>query len=262
MRLRAFQERAAAPSFTMIDMTITEQTNTTNITATLPQEAFELVAFDLYRDIHKGIRAELFALTSTAGSLDPADACGRADLTAHIASVGGVLTLHAEHEDDVIEPALREHAAFVAERISTDHVLLEATFDRIGDIAQSFATAPQCALRRLGHQLYLELTGFTSSYLAHQLIEERVVMPTLERAVGVDAVIGMHMAIVGSIPPEQMGQSLAFMLPAMNVDDRTELLGGMRMSAPAEAFAGVVSLARSVLLPADFAALAARLQLD
>ena len=234
-------------------MTITDPTP-------IPSEAFELVAFDLYRDIHKGIRAELFALTGTAGAIDPADVCSRLDLAAHVASVATVLSSHAEHEDNVIEPALHQHAPHLADRIATDHVLLEATYDRIADLAQTLASA-DAEQRRLAHQLYLELTAFTSSYLAHQLVEERVVMPALERTIGVDAVIGMHVAIVGSIPPEQMAQSLAFMLPAMNVDDRTELLGGMRASAPAEAFAAVASLARSVLVPSDFSALAARLDL-
>ena len=56
-----------------------------------------------------------------------------------------------------------------------------------------------------------------------------------------------------------MAQSLAFMLPAMNVDDRTELLGGMQAGAPPEVFAGVWSLVGSVLDPADTKALAARL---
>ena len=84
-------------------------------------------------------------------------------------------------------------------------------------------------------------------------------MPALERAIGVEAVLGIHVAILSSIPPDEMGRSLAFMLPAMNLDDRTELLAGMRMTAPPEAFDGVVGLARSVLDPADFGALAARL---
>ena len=46
---------------------------------------FEPVTFDLYRDIHKGIRAELFAVTTAAGSLDPGDRAGRADLARHVA---------------------------------------------------------------------------------------------------------------------------------------------------------------------------------
>ena len=64
---------------------------------------------------------------------------------------------------------------------------------------------------------------------------------------------------MGSIPPEEMATSLALMLPAMNVDDRTELLGGMRAGAPAEVFEGVWALAGSVLAPADHRALAGRL---
>ena len=113
--------------------------------------------------------------------------------------------------------------------------------------------------RRLGHLLYLELAAFTSAYLVHQDVEERVVMPALEQALGFDAVLGIHVAILSSIPPDEMGRSLAFMLPAMNLDDRTDMLMGMRMSAPPEAFDAVVGLARSVLEPADFGALAARL---
>ena len=84
-------------------------------------------------------------------------------------------------------------------------------------------------------------------------------MPALEKAIGVDAVLGLHMAIVSSIPPDEMARSLSFMLPAMNVDDRVEMLTGMRMSAPSEAFAAVTGLARSVLEPTDYSSLANRL---
>jgi hypothetical protein len=45
----------------------------------------------------------------------------------------------------------------------------------------------------------------------------------------------------------------------MNIDDRAELLGGMRAGAPPEVFAGVWALAGSVLTPGDHAALGARL---
>jgi hypothetical protein len=49
------------------------------------------------------------------------------------------------------------------------------------------------------------------------------------------------------------------MLPAMNVDDRTEMLGGMQAHAPAEAFQAVWSVAGSVLRHDDLAALGRRL---
>jgi len=84
-------------------------------------------------------------------------------------------------------------------------------------------------------------------------------MPALDRAIGSDAVLGIHGAIVSSIPPDELVRTLARMLPAMNVDDRTELLGGIRAGAPAEVFDGIWDLTRSVLTSAQVDALALRL---
>jgi hypothetical protein len=69
----------------------------------------------------------------------------------------------------------------------------------------------------------------------------------------------MHEAIVGSIPPDEMARSLAFMLPAMNADDQAEMIGGMRAGAPAEVVEGVLALAQDVLGP-RFDVLVARLE--
>ena len=144
----------------------------------------------LYRDIHKGIRAELFAVTSTAGSLDPTDRCGRAALADHVMSVGQVLELHAHHEDAVVDPVLVEHLP----RRSPSRSATTTTCSKPGSPGSSSwprkprRRATSADQRRLGHLLYLELSGFTSAYLAHQIVEERVVMPALEQAVGVEAV--------------------------------------------------------------------------
>ena len=217
------------------------------------------VTFDLYRDIHKGIRAELFAVTATAGSVDPSDRVDTAALADHVRSVAELLELHAHHEDEAIDPPLEAHLPALAEQISADHLLLNRRIAMLVDMASSAVEAPASGRRRLVRQVYLDLASFVSSYLEHQDLEERVVMPALEQAIGVEAVIGIHGSILGSIPPDVLMRSLALMLPAMNVDDRTELLGGMRAAAPPEAFAAVLDLAESVLHPADFAATAARM---
>lgn len=216
---------------------------------------------DLYRDIHKGIRAELFALTSVAGNVDPHDDRGRAALAAHVGQVAGVLETHAAHEDAHVDPALAEVSPELSARVAAEHDQLEAAFAAIAGVAAEAVTAEVQDRRGQLQLLHLQLSGFTAAYLRHQLVEERVIMPLLADALGPDAVLGIHGAIVGSIPPDEMARSLAFMLPAMNADDRAELLGGMRMAAPPEAFAAVVDLARSVLEPAEHRATLARLGL-
>lgn len=233
----------------------------TTVTITDPTTTpLRLVAVDLYRDIHKGIRAELFALTERAGNLDPASTGDRADLAAHVHRVAALLVSHAEHEDGHIQPALELHLPALAEQVEDDHHRIDARIAELVAQADDAATGEGDG-REHAHRLYVDLAAFTASYLVHQDLEERLVMPALDERIGADATLDLHQAIVGSIPPEEMATSLAVMLPAMNVDDRTELLGGMQAGAPAEVFAGIWGLAASVLEPRDVDALATRLGL-
>jgi hypothetical protein len=225
------------------------------------QSTFEQVTFDLYRDIHKGIRTELFAVTSEAGRLDPADRLGRGALADQWRSVSETLIAHAEHEDGAIQPVMETHLPVLAERIAGEHEALEGRIAELGDLVDAAVEAAPGDERGHVHRAYVELGSFTAAYLEHQDVEERVVMPALEAAIGVEAVVGIHQAIIAGIPPEEMARSLAFMIPAMNLDDRTEMLGGMRAGAPAEVFAGVWSLVGSVLPHTEYAALGRRLDL-
>ena len=87
--------------------------------------------------------------------------------------------------------------------------------------------------RLVTHRLYLGLAGFTSAYMVHQEFEELEVMPALSAALGVDELIAIDMAIVAQLTPEEMVYSASLMLPAMNVEDRVELVGGMQEGMPA-----------------------------
>lgn len=219
-----------------------------------------IVTFDLYRDIHKAIRAELFGVTLRAGELDPSNDSGRVQLAEHVAAIGQLLVGHAEHEDEHVQPHIVRHVPRLAHQIESDHAAIDARLPQLASLANAAADARagEAARRRL-HALYLELAAFSSTYLAHQDLEERLVMPALCEAMSVPELVAVNQALVGSIPPDEMARGMALMLPAMNVDDRTELLGGMQAGAPPEVFAGVVGLARSVLVPDDFEELSTRL---
>jgi hypothetical protein len=209
-----------------------------------------MTTLDLYRDIHKAIRAELFAVTTSAARIDPADPVARVALIDHVRDVAAFLHDHADHEDTHVQPVLERELPDLAARVAADHPALEAEFGALMPILTDDVDIAE---------LHLALAAFTGRYLAHQDLEERVIMPALEAAIGFEAVLVVHEAIIGSIPPPEMAKSLALMLPAMNVDGRTELLGGMKAGAPSEVFEGVWSLAGSVLEPTDLTAVARRL---
>ena len=218
-----------------------------------------IIPFDLYRDIHKAIRVALFDITVAAGTLDPNDCTARIAHAIRVHDVVNFLILHAKHEDEFVDPAIQQVLPDEAEAIAAEHAVLEARMNTLLELADLGFEAGRDDARAAVHDLYLELASFTSAYLAHQAIEERVVMPALWNTFGFEPLLGMHLALLASISPDDMGWSLSKMLPAMNIDDRTDMLGGMRASAPPEAFAGVCSLAKEVIKPADYAALSQRL---
>lgn len=236
-------------------MTITDAPTT----LVLPTTALEPVAFDLYRDIHKAIRVELFSLTTDAARLDPGDLPGRADLARHTVEVVDLLVSHAEHEDGAVQPAIEAHLPALAERVEVEHAALEARLVELRELATDAARPDAADPGFRLHRFHLAVASFTGAYLAHQDVEEREIMPALLDAIGLEATLGIHGAILAAIPPEEMAKSLALMIPAMNVDGRVELLGGMRAEAPAEVFAGVWGLAGSVLDPCELDAVAQRL---
>jgi iron-sulfur cluster repair protein YtfE (RIC family) len=219
----------------------------------------EAVTFDFYRDIHKGIRNELFAITYEAGRVDPGNAAAVQALAGRWRSMSSILVSHAEHEEVHVQPVLEGVAPELAVQVIPVHRELEARAAGLEVLADRAGNACPDDARLVVHRLYLGLAGFTSAYLAHQEFEELSVMPALCAAVPVDDLVAIDMAIVGGLSPEEMVQSATIMLPAMNVEDRVELVGAMKEGMPPEVFAGVWSLGESVLGPADATQLAGRL---
>jgi hypothetical protein len=235
------------------------------ITATAPPDlpvrtaALETVTMDLYRDIHKGIRNELFAITYAAGRVDPADGDAVIGLGERWRAAVRLLVNHAEHEDRFVQPLIEVAAPELAAVIAHDHPEIEEKLVALELLAEEASGAAAAQRRITSHRFYLGLASFTAEYLEHQALEEVQVGVALAAAYPFEELLAVHQAIVGSIPPAEMMETFQFMIPAMNLDDRTELLGGMQAGAPPQVFDAVIGLVRSVLDPSDFAALAARL---
>ena len=231
---------------------------------TLPKLAVEIapleaITVDLYRDIHKGIRNELFAVTFSAGQVDPGNRDAVATVAGRWRNLVGLLVAHAEHEDAFVQPLIEIHAPSLAEVVATAHPELEAQMAALEVLADRATDAGVCEQRLSVHRMYLGFASFTAAYLQHQELEETQVMPTLASVIGFEELLGIHHAIVGSLTPDEVAQSGALMLPAMNVEDRVELVGGAKAGAPPEVFAGMMALTQSVLSAADFAQLETRL---
>src|SRR5581483_265734 len=123
--------------------------------------ALEQVTEDLYRDIHKGIRAELFAVTAAAGRVDPGDADAVRAVGDQWRRVVFVLVSHSEHEDQWVQPVLERHSPTLAAQVAREHPQLEAHMAALEILADRAAEACPADRRLLVHRMYLGFASFT-----------------------------------------------------------------------------------------------------
>jgi uncharacterized protein (DUF1330 family) len=205
------------------------------------------VGFDLYRDVHKGIRHGLFHATERAGHIDPLDHVALSEQRNRIERLLHLLDVHAAHEDEYLGPLIERHLPVLAAQLGREHAELDA---RTAEIRRQL-TALGCATgddRRIAqHRLYLTLSEFTAAYLQHQTTEEVEVLPALNRAAGLEELMEANSALVAAISPGDMDGYMRLIVPAVNPHDLAELYGAMRAGAPDDAFSALLDIARSGL---------------
>ncbi len=200
--------------------------------------------YDMYNNVHKGLRRALCGLLSEAGA-----ATDLAELGARWAELETKLHAHHEHEDVFIGPHLARVAPSLFAQMEREHHVIAGELKAVRATSQGEDSKA----------FYRQLARFTSLYLAHMAEEEGAFSDALFAAYTDRDLRAIEHDLVSSIAPEALASMMAIMLPAMNLDERYELLAGMRHGAPPEVFAGMCQLAASVLEPSAWAALNGKL---
>jgi len=168
--------------------------------------ALETVTFDIYRNIHKGIRHGLFSVTLAAGEVDPHDQPGAQAVAQRWSDLVAVLVAHAEHEDDFVQPEIARFAPAYADEIAEAHPRLEAQMAELEILADRAAESCPEQARILTHRLYLGLASFTAEYLQHQEFEEFEVMELLSQHVATEERRAIDSALVASTALARKGE--------------------------------------------------------
>lgn len=215
------------------------------------------VAWDVYREIHKAMRFALFGVTELAGRTHAADDDAVRRVVDEWRDVAFVLRGHHDHEDDFCDPLIVQHAPEFRDELEAAHVVADERLAALDARVAELAGAPAAGRDRLLQSLHLDLAEFTADYLHHLRYEEDHVMPALNRALPNDALEALTGQIRGSVPPPDMCVFIRYMVPAMNFDERLDMLGGMYAGAPPEIFEMFRAAAQAALPAPDYAAVAA-----
>lgn len=209
--------------------------------------------YDLYGNIHKGLRRAQCLLLARLGSNDFGDAAATDKLLADLRRLLAMAAAHVRHEDGEIHAALNGRG-IATELIDAQHDDHRAAFAVLEDRIAAVEAAVHRA--EAGRALYLAFAAYIADDFAHMHEEETVTAPLLWRHFTDEELLAIEMRIIGSLPPEENMAFTRMMLPAMNPDQRAALVGGMLQAMPGEMFAAVVEFAiRPSLTEADFQAL-------
>ncbi|MBV9950633.1 MAG: hemerythrin domain-containing protein [Acidimicrobiia bacterium] len=219
------------------------------------------VPYDFFREVHKGLRNALFDLTVACGAADFDDPLTCDRIAARVHGLVSLFHSHHGHEDDFIKPLIQAADPRLDAIVDSGHAEIDSDLLEIEAMADGLVAASGPVAVAAGLDLYRRLALFTASYLAHMAFEEGAVMERLRTSLSTAELFEVDMALRGSIPLDKLLAFAAIMLPAMNTEERTAMLGGLRAGAPDEVFEQVRAVAVRCLEPQDYGTIADRLGL-
>ncbi|MDP1685282.1 hemerythrin domain-containing protein [Hydrogenophaga sp.] len=212
--------------------------------------------FNLYAGIHKALRAFMSDTLLTVGRADPTDA---ADVNHAVTRVGELMNLcasHVAHENNFVHPAIQARCPGVCEPVAQEHEGHLRHIAHLRDTALSLLKTGVGEREPAMQALYLALALFVADNFQHMHTEETVHNSALWAAYSDAELIGIHDALVATIEPAEMMLVMRWMLPQLSAPERLAVMQGMRASAPAPVFEGLLTGTQGLLNQRDWAKLA------
>ena len=199
---------------------------------------------DLYRGIHKALRACMAETTTRIGCLDVTD---RADLEDGLARLDELLDFcagHVQHENEFVHTAIEARQPGGSGRVANEHDEHVDSIAALRQEASALRTARAGDAAELAHRLYRHLALFVAENLQHMQIEETLHNAILWSCYGDDELLEIHGRLMASLSPQTHLLALRWMLPAAHPGERAMLIGAAKAQMPPEALLSVLAAVR------------------
>jgi hypothetical protein len=217
--------------------------------------------YELYRPIHKALRAFMGDTLAVVGRMDTNDQHDVSAALAQTRSLIAVLTIHLEDENRFVHAAMEARRPGSAAHTSRDHVEHECALAELKSMIEAVESAAGAERERLAFSLYSRLALLAAENLVHMHVEERENMAVLWAAYSDEELGAIEHQIVASVPPAVMGTAARWFMAGLNHAERVGWFQGMRAGAPPAVFEGMLAIARGNLSSRDWTKLASALAL-
>jgi hypothetical protein len=215
--------------------------------------------YDIYAQIHKGLRSFMADTLYRIGRLDAADELELAEGAAQLRGLLALCRGHLEHENEFLHTAMEARRRGSAAQAAGEHVHHLRSIEALEAELAALERAPGEARAEAALELYRSLALFVAENLEHMHHEETAHNAVLWDAYSDAELEAIERALVASVAPDEMAAVARWMLPAMTAPDRAARLTVMRPAMPPQAFAGTLAMLKAQLSERDWYKLGAAL---
>ncbi len=208
--------------------------------------------YNIYSAAHKGLRSLMSDTLQRCGRTDWQDVSEGAQTLAQLRLLMDVCFMHLNHEDTFVHTAMETRRPGSSNATGTDHhqhVLAIKSF--LAD-AETLENTPVVLRDSLGASMYRRLALFVAENFEHMAVEEADNNAVLWACYTDDEIHSIERTLVAHMSPEKSIAFLRWMLPSVSAGERTQMLGSMKLGAPAEAFDGVLAMLRPLISSTDW----------
>ena len=212
---------------------------------------------NLFRPIHKGIRAMIYELGLRLGITDFRDiresnevaAQLRRDLSVTTSNcILCLLQTHSSHEERDFFAAVRPFDPELVTMMMTEHGEIVRRIVSLGKTCDELLPVTDPARRiEVGDRLALEANDLFAFYLAHLNNEEATLVPVMWERFTDEQLRILRAAFYNHIPLERFEEWMRWTIPALNSNELEVLLAGMKTDPPPNRFTDAMRVAAGTL---------------
>jgi hypothetical protein len=207
--------------------------------------------YNVFNQIHKGLRAFLYDTALSIQQTWFADAAGATPVLEKIETVLQFFDGHAHHEDHFILPAVEQYNKALVDEFEKEHVMDLALSNRLRSLLNIYRHAVSGEEKlEAGSAISKAFVEFMIFNLQHMAKEEILLNQALWQHYTDQQILGIQQRLLDTIPPQEMALSGKWMFRGINDMEATYWLTGVRNTAPEFVFQSLAQLGAKEL-PAD-----------
>jgi hypothetical protein len=224
-----------------------------------PREIAELASaqpgaprMDMYAGIHKAMRAFMADTLLGLGRMDVDDDLEFAQAGERVMQLLDFCSSHLHHENAFVHKAMDARAPGTSAAVEAEHAEHEQAIAALSTSVAHLQACARVARPAVAQALYRQLALFVAHNFEHMHQEETVHNDVLWTHYSDEELMGVHDALMASIPAGEMMVVVRWLVPFMAPAERVAMLADMRQHAPEPAFAAVLNTVQPHLTQAEW----------